>query len=73
MQIIKKAIPNPSVKREINSSPPLSLRLANRSSFPPVIIFDALSALPLCSKTMAINNIDIIISNIFKLVPPVFL
>ena len=42
-----RGIPNPRVKREINSSPPLSFRLANRSLLPPDIIFDALSAFPL--------------------------
>jgi len=66
----KKIIPNASVILLINNSRPLSLRLLNKSELPPDIIWEALSALLLCNKTIVINSNDIINKNIFKCIPP---
>ena len=64
-----KARPKTKVKRVINNSPPRSLRLANRSLLPPLIILSPSSAPP-CNNTTAINNIEIMINATITLIPP---
>ena len=56
-QIIKNTIPKIKVVLLIISSLPLSFLFLNKSPAPPVIIWDAPSALPLWSKTSAIITI----------------
>ena len=64
IQITKNATPRAAVNRVINSSLPRSLRLANSSSFPPIILLLAEADLLLCKITMAIHKIDTIINSI---------
>lgn len=64
-QTTNKHNPSKRVSLLIKSSPPLSLRFANRLSFPPVMVPEALSAFQLCNKTTAINKMETIIKNIF--------
>ena len=48
------------------NSPPLSFLFLNKLSLPPLIADEAPSALPACSNTIAINNIDTIINTKVK-------
>ena len=66
----KKVKPKIYVILVTNSSNPLSFLFANKSDVPPWIICDADSALPLWSKTTAINNIDTISNAISIVINP---
>ena len=66
----KKIIPNVNVSLLINSSLPRSFLLLNKSKLPPLIIWLALSAFPLCSKTIIINKMAIIKKNISIIFSP---
>ena len=68
MQITIKATPKQKVNLVTNNSPPRSFRTLNKSLLPPLMILASPPDLPPCNSTMAINNIDITINKISKLI-----